>query len=348
MGSINLAEYVKNGQFDFAMFERDVRIMTAYLDEVLEEGIPYLPLQEQKESVTKYRQIGGGIMGLADALIKLEIRYGSKESLEFSEKVAKLMINAALQESAIRAKELGTYPAYNEEAVLASPFLINAATPETYQLVKKHGLRNAELLSIAPTGSISTMLGVSGGMEPIFQISYTRKSETLNEDGDAYYEVFTPIAREYMEKHKLTNKSQLPDFFVTSSTLDYKDRINMQSVWQTYIDAAISSTVNVPNEFTVAQVEDLYRYAWAKKLKGVTIFRDGCERAGILTTEDTKTSKAVNIDALSIEDLEDLIYEKTQAAIIENPNVCPMCGGEMFHSGGCTECRDCGYSPCSI
>jgi ribonucleoside-diphosphate reductase alpha chain len=193
------------------------------------------------------------------------------------------------------------------------------------------------------------MLGVSGGIEPIFQISYTRKSETLNEDGDTYYEVFTPIAKEYMQKHNLETKEQLPDFFITSSNLHYKARIDFQAAWQTYVDAAISSTVNVPNHFSIAEVEDLYMYAWKQGLKGVTIYRDGCERTGILTTENTNTSSnTVSLDSLSIEDLQDLIYEKSQKAIMKNPNKCPMCGGDMFHSGGCTECQDCGYSPCSI
>ena len=346
---MNLAAYITDGKFDFAAFDIDVRHAIAYLDEVLQEGIPYLPLDEQKASVTKYRQLGLGIMGLADALIQLKYIYGEPNSLDFSHKVGSTMINAALQESAIRARKLGAYPAYNKDYILQSPFLKQVATPITLKMVEEYGLRNAEVLSIAPTGSISTMIGVSGGIEPIFQISYTRKSETLNEDGDKYYEVFTPIAKEYMQKHGLTKKEQLPPFFVTSATLGYTKRVDMQAVWQTYVDAAISSTVNVPNHFTIEEVENMYIYAWQKGLKGITLFRDGCERAGILITEPPKTTgKSVSIEELSIEDLQDLIYEKSQKAISENPHVCPMCGGEMFHSGGCTECRDCGYSPCSI
>lgn len=332
------------------MFEEDVKYAIAYLDDVLEEGIPFLPLQEQKESVTKYRQLGLGTMGVADSLIKMEIEYGSPESITFIHSIGEAMINAALQESAMRAKTMGVYPAFDKEAVLKSPFLKRVATQETLKLIELYGLRNAELLSIAPTGSISTMLGVSGGIEPLFQISYTRKSETLN-DGDSYYEVFTPIAKEYMTKHNIHDKKDLPHYFITADKLDYKKRIDMQAAWQIYIDAAISSTVNVHNGFTIEEVEDLYMYAWEKGLKGITIYRDGCEREGILTTSNSKSKQGtpvVDIESLTIEDLEDLIYEKSQKAILENPNVCPMCGGEMFHSGGCTECKDCAYSPCSI
>ncbi len=320
------------------MFDKDVRKGIAYLDDVLEEGLALLPLEEQKESVAKYRQVGLGIMGLADALIMMSIRYGSKDSLIISEKIAKVMINAALQESAIRARDLGTYPAYKKEYVLKSPYLLAVATPETLDLIEKYGLRNAEVLSIAPTGSISTMIGVSGGIEPIFQISYTRESKTLNEDGPTFYKVYTPIAKEYMEENNITKEEDLPDFFVTSATLNYRERVDMQAVWQKYIDAAISSTVNVPYDFTVEQVEDMYIYAWEKGLKGITLFRDGGARTGILTTE--KDHK---------EEVEDTV--KQAPPVLKNPHdkhVCPECGGKMMVSGNCEECQDCGYSPCAI
>lgn len=353
LGSINLSEYVKDGEFQFDLFGKDVKTTTAYLDDVLDEGIPFLPLQEQRDSVAKYRQIGLGVMGVADAFIKMGVKYGSKESIGLIDKIGSIMINSALQESAERAYKLGVYPAYKKEYVMKSKFLNEVATQETLDIVAKNGLRNAELLSIAPNGSISTMLGVSGGIEPIFQISYTRKSETLNEDGDVYYEVFTPIAREYMDTHGISNKEQLPDFFVTSSTINYKDRIDVQSTWQKYIDAAISSTVNVPNEFTIEETEDLYMYAWEKGLKGITMFRDGCERIGILTTKNTKQTKPnesltpKEIDEKIIE-LQILKYDKAHEAFKNDSEKCPICGGEVKHTGGCEECVDCAWSPCSL
>lgn len=340
LGSINFAAYVKNGTFDYESFARGVRRMTAYLDDVLEEGLDLLPLDEQKESVAKYRQIGGGIMGLADAFILMGMRYGGKESLEASDKMGSIMANAALQESAMRAKELGTYPAYNKEYVLKSKYILDVATPETLDLIEKYGLRNAEILSIAPTGSISTMIGVSGGIEPIFQVSYTRESKTLKEEGSSFYKVFTPIAKEYMELHGIRKEEDLPsDLFVTSATLNYRERVDMQAIWQKYIDAAISSTVNVPFDFTVEEVEDMYMYAWEKGLKGITLFRDGGARLGILTTENDKKK----------EEIEDRVVDLPP--ILKNPHdkeICPECGGKMMVSGGCEECVKCGYSPCSI
>lgn len=146
--------------------------------------------------------------------------------------------------------------------------------------------------------TISSMLGVSGGIEPIYANYYERKTESLH-GHDEYYKVYTPIVKEYMKIHGLKDDSELPEYFVTTQKLDYKERIDMQAIWQKHIDASISSTVNVQNSFSVEDVEKLYLYAWEKGLKGVTIFRDGCARTGILSTDskiqnETKESYTVN------------------------------------------------------
>ena len=151
------------------------------------------------------------------------------------------------------------------------------------RLVDNYGLRNSQLLTIAPTGTLSTMLGVSGGIEPIFANYYERKTESLH-GHEEYYKVYTPIVKSYMEENNISDDSELPEFFVTAQTINYEDRIDMQAVWQRHIDASISSTVNVTNDFTVEDVMDLYTSAWSSGLKGVTIFRDGCKRTGVLST----------------------------------------------------------------
>lgn len=291
LGSINLAEFACDTGFDFESFKHCVKSSVIALNEVLDEGLPLHPLKEQRESVYDWRQIGLGIFGLADLLIKLGIKYGSPEAIDLCDMIGHTMADMAIKTSAVLAKEYGVYPKYKPEAVEQSAFYSKNALGETKELVESFGLRNSQLLTIAPTGSLSTMIGVSGGIEPIFANYYTRKTESLK-GHDEYYKVYTPIVKEYMDKHELKDDSELPDYFVTAQTLDYKNRIYMQSIWQSHIDASISSTVNVPNDFTVEQVEDLYMTAWDAGLKGVTIFRDGCKRAGILTTtikeKDTK------------------------------------------------------------
>lgn len=285
LGSINLAEFACDAGFDFESFKHCVKSSVIALNEVLDEGLPLHPLKEQRESVYDWRQIGLGIFGLADLLIKLGIKYGSPEAIDLCDMIGHTMADMAIKTSAVLAKEYGVYPKYKPEAVEQSAFYSKNALGETKELVESFGLRNSQLLTIAPTGSLSTMLGVSGGIEPIFANYYTRKTESLK-GHDEYYKVYTPIVKEYMDKHGLKDDSELPDYFVTAQTLDYKNRIYMQSIWQSHIDASISSTVNVPNDFTVEQVEGLYMTAWDAGLKGVTIFRDGCKRAGILTIKE--------------------------------------------------------------
>lgn len=327
LASINLSEFVldpftENARFDYVEFDKAVRHGVIYLNEILDYNMDNHPLKEQGKVSEDLRQIGLGIMGLADMFIKMGVEYGSVRSLAISNSISNDMINSAMQQSALMAKVDGTFPLYDSKAVLTSPFVLNNCTEETLVMILEHGLRNSQILTIAPTGSISTMIGVSGGIEPIFQTSYTRKSETLHE-GDTYYKVFTPIVKDYMDQNDIKKESDLPDYFVTSSDLQYQDRINVQAAWQKNIDASISSTVNVPFEFTVSDVEELYLYAWKKGLKGVTIYRDGCARGGVLITD--KTSNADEIT-----------------------DNCPECGGTLIHSGGCEECQDCAYSACSI
>ena len=347
LSSINLSEFVKNpfteeAIFDYERFGEMVREGVTYLNEVLDENMKLHPLQQQREMSERLRQIGLGIMGAADMFIKLRVRYGSEESIELIHKIGNKMINEALRQSALLAKKDGAFPDYNREAVLKSPFLLSNADGDVLDLIKEYGLRNSQLLTIPPTGSISTLIGCSNGLEPIFQVSYTRKSESLHHE-DTYYKVFTSIAKEYMDLMGISDEEDLPDFFITTSNLNYKDRIDVQSAWQQYIDASISSTVNVPNEFTVEEVEELYMYAWEQGIKGITIYRDGCARSGILITDKPKENRLDRIDELQNE-----INQLAAEQLIEDPDSCPMCGGKLMHSGGCDECQDCGYSPCSI
>ncbi len=287
LGSINLAEFVTDDKkFNFNDFTKTVDIAVRALNDVLNEGIELHPLQEQRDSVRDWRQIGLGIFGLADMLIKMGIRYGSEESIALCDEIGFAMADQAIYTSSTIAEDIGVYPKYNSRAIETSPYLRANVMDGTYRNVKMYGLNNSQLLTIAPTGSLSSMLGVSGGIEPIFANYYTRKTESLH-GHDEYYKVYTPIVEKYMKEHNITDDSMLPNFFVTAQDLDYKNRIEMQSVWQKHIDASISSTVNVPNSFTVEDTENLYMLAWKSGLKGVTIFRDGCKRTGILTTTDT-------------------------------------------------------------
>lgn len=237
-------------------------------------------------------------MGLADMLIKLGIEYGSPESIALCDNIGYSMARNAIVASADIAGHTGCYDKYNEQYVTTSPFFtehIKLDDEEAWSFVKTNGMRNSQLLTIAPTGSISTMLGVSGGIEPIFANYYERTTKSLH-GHDEVYKVYTPIVKEYMDAHGIKDELGLPSYFVTSATIPIKRRIDMQSVWQKHIDASISSTVNLPNEATVDDVKELYMYAWEKHLKGITVYRAGCKRAGILNAETKKDDKPEQIE----------------------------------------------------
>ena len=284
LGSFNLAAYVNNGEFDFDDFADDVHAVVKAMNDVLDEGLPLHPLQIQRDTVRDLRQIGIGVMGIADMLIKLGLKYDSNEAIELCDEIGFVLANESLCASALLAKEYGAFPKCNINKILQSDFIKYNTDVETYDLISEYGLRNSQLLTIAPTGTLSTMLGISGGIEPIFSLSYTRKTQSLHGE-DVYYKVFTPIAENYMKAHDLENEEDLPDFFVTAQTLDPFKRVEMQGIWQSHIDASISSTVNLPESATIEKVEQLYVSAWKHGLKGMTIFRDNCARIGVLTID---------------------------------------------------------------
>lgn len=297
LGSINLSAFVRDpfsehSSFDFDGLKACVKASVKALNEVLDEGLPLHPLEEQRESVRQWRQIGLGIMGLADALIKLGLTYGEEEAVAMCDRIGFAMADTAIAASALLAKEEGPYPMCNIGQVMETPYFQANTTEKTRELVKKYGLRNSQLLTIAPTGTLSTMLGISGGIEPIYANYYMRKTESLH-GTDVYYKVYTKIVENYMKEYNIEGDKDLPEYFVTAMTLDYRQRINMQAAWQEHIDASISSTVNVPNSFTKEETQDLYLYAYEKGLKGITIFRDGCRRVGILNTEMKEEEKEV-------------------------------------------------------
>ena len=285
LGSFNLNAYIRDKKFDLEEFKHDIHIVVKAMNDVLDEGLPLHPLQVQRDTVRDYRQIGIGIMGIADMLINMEIKYGSEESIDLCDAIGFTLANESLKASSLLAKEEGAYPKFKVEEIMQSEFIQKNTTEVTRSLINTYGLRNSQVLTIAPTGSISTMLGISGGIEPIFANSYTRKTESLHGD-TVFYKVYTPIVDKYMKEHGLTKEEELPDFFVTSATLNPLERVEMQGIWQDHIDASISSTVNLPYEATVEDVYDIYVEAWKRGLKGITIYRSGCKREGVLTLDN--------------------------------------------------------------
>ena len=231
-------------------------------------------------------------MGLADMLIKLGIKYGSKESIVYIDRIFNTIAEQAVLTSLEMAKLYECYPKCEKEKLKDSAFIKNLNfSQEVLDDLDKYGLYNSQLLTCPPTGSTATMIEVSTGVEPNFALKYTRKTESLN-GKDEYYEVNAKIVEDY--RNISGNIEELPDYFITSESIDPIQRIKVQAIMQKYIDASISSTINLPETATVEDVYNIYLEAWKHHLKGCTIYRANCNRTGILTTKETKEEEPNN------------------------------------------------------
>ena len=308
LGAINLSVFVKdpftdNAEFDFEEFKRVVRKAVFALNDVLLEGMPLHPLAEQRDTVGRFRQIGLGIMGLADALIKLKITYGSKESLEMIEAIGvALLYNSIVASNGYKHHVKGDpFEGYDPDKVLQSDIVQNLLGHlnyhETLNLKSAimNGLYNSQLTTIAPTGTIAGLVDTSFGVEPNFSFkTYTRKTESLH-DKETKYLIDSKIVEDY---RRITgDEGELPEYFISAHKLDPFNRIDIQATIQKYIDASISSTINLPEKTTPEEIEAIYLYGAEKGVKGLTVFRNNCERDGILTIdEDNKEQAEVKLD----------------------------------------------------
>lgn len=288
LSSFNIEAYVKDPfskhpWLDWEQLTKDIHTVVRAMDDIVDENIPLCPIQEQKDVAARYRNIGIGIMGLAGALAKLNMTYGSIAAIEWSRDFMKKFFNATLWADVALAQERGNFPGYDPKIWNSDIIRHNVSKKDLARLKVIGKLRNCSLLSVAPTGSIGTMIGCSTGCEPYFALSYTRRTESM---GDNYYTVNIPIVEEYKN---ITGNSELPDFFVTAHDIPWKNRVDMQAALQEACDTAISSTCNIPKEISIEEVERMYLYAWSKGCKGFTCYRDGC-RQGVLTTQTTPTT----------------------------------------------------------
>ena len=309
LGALNLSEFVENpftdkAAFNIPEFKSAVRIAIRGLNDVLDEGLELHPLEEQRESVRDWRQIGLGIMGFADMLLKMSCQYDSARALDIIDMVGKTLVNTGLEESALLAMDTESFPECDLRLILASTFITvlrnsNVIEDNTIDLIKRYGLRNSQLFTIAPTGSISTMLGVSGGVEPIFATHYTRKTQSLHGE-DVYYNVYTPIIQKMIDMKLIAEENV--STIATAQNIDPFDRVTIQATWQRFIDASISSTVNVTNDTTVETIRDLYQAAWEEGCKGLTIYRAGCKKEGVLVVDTPKEQTMENTIHIPITD----------------------------------------------
>lgn len=361
LGSINLYNCVDNkfspnAEFNFEKFNNLVDIGVDALNQVLDYGRDKQPLEANKKAIDDWRNIGLGFFGLADALVALGIRYGSKEAQALLYSISKIMMLKALDSSWNLAALQGTFKKYNWEKTKKSKIISNLKGTllgnSLYEGIKEDGLANGSLISIAPTGTISLLAGgFSGGIEPMFKISYERTTHSLEGKGETF-RVFPTSIKELLEYHNLpltlTNEEIKEKFshIVEADEIPYIERIGMQASTQRPIDNAISSTINLPESATPEDIFNIYMMAWEAGLKGTTVFRDGCMRLSILNPKkksedfDNNFGEIVPMKREETGSLPSLTYKKQSACSKLYPTITFKDGKpfEVFASvtGGCS------------
>lgn len=297
LGSINLSALVKGndvdrkGTFDFNELKKVARAGVRFQDNIIDmdqyffEGI-------RKTQLEGERRIGLGTMGLGDALIKLHMRYGSKESLQFIDKVYKTIRDEAYKTSTEIAKEKGSFLKYDKEKYLKGKF-IQALPSDIQKNIGERGIRNSLLLMQAPTGSTSLMVNTTSGIEPVYEFEFIRR-DRLGEHVIRHH-----IYEKWVKKHEKEMKEgkiKKPAWFVSAQELSPEEHVGVQAVIQKYVDASISKTVNAPNSHTVEDVKRLYTLAYKQGLKGIAYMREG-SRDGVLERMDKKEDKKQEVVA---------------------------------------------------
>lgn len=276
LGSLNLSNFVQNENILWDLMAKTIRQAVHFMDNVIDTTEYFYP--ENAESQKKIRRIGLGTMGLADMLIKLKIRYGSDSAIVFCEKLYSFIRDEAYKASIELAKKRGPFTAYDQEKYLQGPF-IKTLPQEIQNNIAKYGIRNALILTQAPTGTTSLVAGASSGIEPVYDFVVIRK-DRLGE-----HEMMYPLYEEFKKTHP---NEPLPDYFVTAKELTPEEHIRMQAVIQKYVDASISKTVNAPHNHTIDDVKKLYIMAYELGCKGMAYYRDGSRDMAVLQSKEVK------------------------------------------------------------
>ena len=281
LGAVNLERFVDdNGNFMIDQFKETVAIGTRFLDNVVDYNMDRHALEDQKQNAMNDRRVGLGILGLGDMLVRLGIKYDSEDALQTIDQIMQIFRDTSYETSMNLAMEKGKYPNFDWSGYSKSKFVKNL--PKSLQnKIKKNGIRNCTLTTVAPTGSGAIVARVTSGVEPIFATSYKRRVKENDGYGKSFkeYTVYHPIIEKLFETDE-----NLPEFVVTAHNIDPYFRVRMQGAIQQYIDSSISSTVNLSENIDVNTIADIYMTAYQAGLKGITVYREG-SREGILVTD---------------------------------------------------------------
>jgi ribonucleoside-diphosphate reductase alpha chain len=283
LGAINLSRFTKDGGVDWESLRRTVRYAVRFLDDVI-DATPYF-FEENERQQKRERRIGLGTMGLAELMIRCEVRYGSPEGNQFIDRLYEFIATEAYLASADYAAEKGSFPMFEAEPFLESGFM-KGMPNEVREAVAAKGIRNVTLLTQAPTGTTGTMVGTSTGIEPYYSWSYVRQSRLGSHIETA------GVFEEWLRQNPDSDPDEdLPDYFVTAMELTPEEHVGVQAAIQRWVDSSISKTCNVPNDYTVEQTRELYEYMYRLGCKGGTVYRDGSRDEQVLRSLDEDDSE---------------------------------------------------------
>lgn len=354
LAAVNLAEMAnkETKTVDFDKLRETVEVGVRMQDNVI-DATPYFLKENEKQALGE-RRVGLGVMGLHDLLIYCETVYGSEEGNKLTDQIFETIATTAYRASVDLAKEKGSFPFLEGETAEETNRLREAFVNTGYMQqmpndlrdnIMDYGIRNSHLLTVAPTGSTGTMVGVSTGLEPYFSFSYFRSGRL-----GKFIEVKADILAEYYEKNPEADPEKLPEWFVSAMELAPEDHADTQCVIQRWVDSSISKTVNAPKGYTVKQVEAVYERLYNGGAKGGTVYVDGSRDSQVLTLKAEENS----FEQL---EFEDGMQEKKQVVLVDTitdlrstdvtigsevGNTCPVCRkGQVKEIGGCNTCDNC-------
>jgi len=335
LGSVNLSKMIREDKtIDWEKLRKVVRSSVNFLDNVIDANV--YPLKQIEFMTHANRKIGLGVMGFADMLTKLGIRYDSEEALKLGEKVMKFVTGVAREKSGELGKTKGSFPNFKESSWDKKGYT---------------HMRNATVTTIAPTGTISIIADCSSGIEPLFAVAFVRKNVLSGEEElvevNSLFEKYAKDKGFYSEDlmYEVSKTGSLEgiegipkeakELFKTAHDVDYEWHIRMQASFQKYTDNAVSKTINLRSEAGIKDVERAYELAYKLKCKGITIYRDLSKVVQVIHVGEEKRRKIKYVKG-----------EEEKKELKESKEICPVCKSKLYSAEGCFTCLNCGYSKC--
>lgn len=343
LAAINLANFINKDTKEilYNKLANTVELCVRMQDNIIDQT-PYFLEANEKQAVGE-RRVGLGVMGLHDLLLYAGLRYGSPQANKIIDKIFQTMAETAYGASIELAKEKGSFPFLEDRDAFINTGFMKTMPDYIRNDILKYGIRNSHLLTIAPTGSTGTMVGVSTGLEPYFSFKFYRSGRL-----GKFIEVNASIVDDWLKHNKGYTAETLPDYFVGSMDLTPEEHADTQCIIQRWIDSSISKTVNAPKGYSVKQVQGIYERLYKCKAKGGTVYVDGSRDSQVLSLSNDETPQeqltiSDELKTSTPKEVTELRNDRQDRNIgVEIGDICPICKeGTVEEIGGCNTCTNC-------